>query len=55
MDRFGDYFLLVLALLVAGSPFFWLAGVPLGKVAAVTSYWLVLWLLAAGVGRKYGR
>lgn len=55
MGRFGDIILLILVVLIVLSPLLWLlGGLPLIKVAGVTAYWAVIWLLAATIGRKYG-
>ncbi len=53
VGRFGDIILLVLVVLIILSPLLWLLGVPLLHVVGVTMYWVILWLLASTIGRKY--
>lgn len=53
MGRFGDIILLILVLLIILSPVLWLLGFPLDKVAVLTGYWIILWLLTATIGRRY--
>lgn len=52
--RAGEIVLTVLAVLVAIAPLLWLAGVPLGKVAAALAFWSSLFLLVAWLGGRYG-